>query len=405
MAWAWFAFTDLILCIPCLLFLYYLYNNFLVSHPPVNFPIVGMLPSLLANVQQFHDWIANSLLVNGNLYFRGPWFSGMEYFFTSDPANVHHIFTQNFQNYPKGGDFLEIFEVLGDGIFNTDGDSWRFQREKLQLAMSQKSFRTFIAKTTRDKIENALLPFFSQTVEHDRVIDLQDMFSRLSFDMSCILSFGTDPGSLSMDLPVVPFGRAVDDASAAIFYRVSRPAVFWKLLKFLGIGQEKKLAKARVVIDQFIAEAIEKRKHEMNEGKHVCPDLLSSYLNDEDIPNSNEFLRDSVLTFLTAGRDTISSGLSWFFWALSQNRQTEENILRELSSARQNITPKGMITFDPEELDNLVYFKAAFMESLRLFPPVPLNFKAVLKPDILPSGFTLWKGMLSNLHCPLAFDN
>ncbi|XP_078170133.1 alkane hydroxylase MAH1-like [Carex rostrata] len=253
--------------------------------------------------------------------------------------------------------------------------------------MSQKSFCTFIAKTTRDKIENALLPFLSQTVEHDQVIDLQDIFSRLSFDMSCILSFGTDPGSLSMDLPVVPFARAVDDTSAALFSRLSSPAALWKLLKLLGIGQEKNLAKARVVGDRFIIEAIEKRKQEMNEGKHICPDMLSSYLSDEDVPNSNEFLRDNLDSFLTAGRDTTSSGLCWFFWALSQNKQTEEKILSELRSARHTITPKGLITFDPEELDNLVYFKAAFMESLRLFPPIPHNWKAVLKHDLLPCGF------------------
>lgn len=393
MAWAWFAFTDLILYnIPCLIFLYYLLNNFLISRPPVNFPIVCMLPSLLANVHQIHDWITK-ILVNSNLYFRGPWFSGMAYFYTSDPANVQHIFTQNFQNYPKGDDFLEIFGALGDGIFNTDGDSWRFQREKLQLAMSRKSFCTFFAKTTHDKIENALLPFLSETVEHGLVIDLQDMISRLTFDLISILSFGTDPCSLSIDLPVVPFARAVDDGSAAIFSRLCSPKALWKLLKVLVIGQEKKLAKARVVVDRFVNEAIVKRKQEMIEGKHVCPDLLSSYLSDEDIPNSNEFLRDSLLSFLIAGRDTTSSGLSWFFWVLSQNPKTEEKILQELSSARHNVTPKGMITFDPAELENLVYFKAGFMESLRLFPSVPLNLKAVLKPDLLPSGFRVTPDM------------
>ncbi|KAF3320396.1 Cytochrome P450 86B1 [Carex littledalei] len=292
MAWVWFALTDLILYIPCLLFLYYLYNNFLDSHRPVNWPIVGMLPSLLVNVNKIHDRISN-ILVDGNLYWRGPWFSGMVFFVTSDPENVHHIFTKNFQNYRKGDDYIEMFEILGNGIFNTDG-------------------------------------------------------------------------SLSMDLPVVPFARAVDDTSTALFSRLSSPAALWKLLKLLGIGQEKKLAKARVVGDRFIIEAIEKRKQEMNEGKHICPDMLSSYLSDEDVPNSNNFLRDNLNSFLTAGRDTTSSGLCWFFWALSQNKQTEEKILCELCSAPHNITPESLITFDPEELEKLVYFKAAFMESLRL---------------------------------------
>jgi cytochrome P450 len=371
-----------------------MYNYFFISSLPVNVPIFCMLPSLLANAHRIHDWLAEILLsVNGNFYIRGPWLSGMAFFVTCDPANVHHILTQNFQNYPKGDEFSEIFEVLGDGIFNTDGDSWRYQREKLQLTLPQKSFCTFITKTTREKIDNALLPFLSETVEQGLTIDLQDMFLRMSFDMSCILSFGTDTDSLSIDLQTVPFARAVEDSLEIIFSRIIRPPVWWKLFRFFGIGHEKKLAKARVVIDQFLYEVIERRELEMNEGKNICPDLLSSYLSDEDRPNPKKFFRDSLINFLAAGRDTITSGLSWFFWALSQNKQVEEKIVHELSSIRHNVTPEGMKSFDLKELENLVYFKAAFMESLRLYPPIPFNFKTVLKPDVLPSGFRATPGM------------
>ncbi|KAJ4813742.1 hypothetical protein LUZ62_026308 [Rhynchospora pubera] len=388
MAWPSLTYTELILYIPCLLlFFYYLYNIYLVFRLSPNWPLVGMLPSLLANSDRVHDWLAEILqLENGNFYLRGPWFPGMKLFVTADPADVHHILTQNFQNYPKGDEFVEIFEALGHGVFNSDGQLWRFQREKLQLTTSQKCFCTFIGKTTQEKIENSLLPFLSETVERSLVIDLQDMFSRLSFDMTCILAFGTDLGSLSTDFPAVPFAQAVDDATATIFFRISRPSAWWKLLKFLQFGQEKRTAKSRVVGERFIAEVIEKRKREMIEGRHACPDLLGSYLCDENIPNSNKFLRDSVVNFLVAGRDTNSSGLSWFFWALSQNQKTEEKILHELSSVHHSTTLEGMAIFDQEELENLVYFKAALLETLRLFPPVPFNFKSVLKPDILPSG-------------------
>ncbi|KAJ3691779.1 hypothetical protein LUZ61_020943 [Rhynchospora tenuis] len=395
MAWPSLTGTELILYIPCLLlFFYYLYNTYFVFPLSPNWPLVGMLPSLLANADRVHDWMAEILkLKNGNFYLRGPWLSDMTLFFTADPANVHHIFTQNFQNYPKGEEFAEIFEVLGHGVFNTDGQLWRFQREKLQVTMSQKCFCTFIGKTTQEKIENSLLPFLSETVDQRLVIDLQDMFSRLSFDMTCILTFGADLGSLSTDFPAVPFAQAVDDATATIFFRITRPSAWWKLLKFLESGQEKRMAKSRVVGERFIAEVIEKRKQEMIEGSHVFPDLLGSYLRDENIPNSNKFLRDSAVNFLVAGRDANSSGLSWFFWVLSQNQQTEEKILHELSSVRHSTTPEGMAIFDPEELENLVYFRAAFLETLRLFPPVPFNVKSVLKPDILPSGSRVTPGM------------
>ncbi|KAJ1692225.1 hypothetical protein LUZ63_008923 [Rhynchospora breviuscula] len=398
MAWPWLTCTELILYISCLLpFLYYLFNIYFICPLSPNWPLVGMLPSLLSNAyrNKIHEWSTKLLqLSNGNFYFRGPWLSGMTLFVTADPANVHHIYTQNFQNYPKGEEYAEIFEIVGQSILTTDGDSWRFHREKLLLAMSRNWYRTFIAKMTQEKIENSILPFLSDVVEQSlKVVDLQDMLTRLSFDMTCILTFGTDPGSLSMEFPAVPFAQASDDATATIFFRLSRPLAWWKLLRFFRIGPEKKYGAAKVVIDRFIADAIKNRKWEMIEGKHVCPDLLYSYLCDENIPNSHEFLRDSVLSFLAAGRETVSTSLCWFFWALSQNKQIEEKIMHELNFIRHNTTPKGMVIFDPEELENLVYFKAAHLETLRLFPSLPFSFSSVKEPDLLPSGSIVTPGM------------
>jgi hypothetical protein len=51
----------------------------------------------------------------------------------------------------------------------------------------------------------------------------------------------------------------------------------------------------------------------------------------EDAPSAaDRFLRDIILNFILAGRDTTSVTLTWFFWALTQNRDVEEKILEEV---------------------------------------------------------------------------
>uniref|UniRef100_A0A453A6F2 Uncharacterized protein n=1 Tax=Aegilops tauschii subsp. strangulata TaxID=200361 RepID=A0A453A6F2_AEGTS len=87
--------------------------------------------------------------------------TGVRFFITCDPSNVRHIFTSNFLNYPKGEEYAEIFDVLGHGIFNADGDSWRSQRAKSQLLMAAPRFRSFSARCTRDKVDKSLLPFLA----------------------------------------------------------------------------------------------------------------------------------------------------------------------------------------------------------------------------------------------------
>lgn len=55
---------------------------------------------------------------------------GRRQVFTGNPATVQHILKTQFSSYQKGHLFRTTFkEILGDGIFSVDGDSWKFQRQ------------------------------------------------------------------------------------------------------------------------------------------------------------------------------------------------------------------------------------------------------------------------------------
>ncbi|CAI0457840.1 unnamed protein product [Linum tenue] len=94
-----------------------------------------MLPSLICHASDFHDRYLTATLRRhgGTVELKGPWFSGMDSIVTSDPANVRHIQSGNFGNYPKGPVMKEVFEPFGDGIFTVDFESWVLQRKKLHL--------------------------------------------------------------------------------------------------------------------------------------------------------------------------------------------------------------------------------------------------------------------------------
>jgi cytochrome P450 len=133
---------------------------------------------------------------------------------------VRHIFTSNFANYPKGHEYAEIFDVLlGAGIKNSDGESWRRQRVKAQMLVTAPRFRAFTSRCSRDKVEKSLLPFLALAADEGRPYDLQDAFLRLAFDLTCTLVFGVDTGCLATGLPEVPFMRATDVALETIFLR------------------------------------------------------------------------------------------------------------------------------------------------------------------------------------------
>ncbi|GKV25280.1 hypothetical protein SLEP1_g34740 [Rubroshorea leprosula] len=103
----------------------------------------------------------------------------------------------------------------------------------------------------------------------------------------------------------------------------------------------------------------------------------------------DQYLRDTILSYMLAGRDTTSSALTWFFWLLSKNPQVEIKILEELKSKvpiKEEYSSDKRRVFEIEEVKNLVYLHGALSEALRLYPPVPMEHKEPLQPDTLPSG-------------------
>nr|DAD20164.1 TPA_asm: hypothetical protein HUJ06_021627 [Nelumbo nucifera] len=160
------------------------------------------------------------------------------------------------------------------------------------------------------------------------------------------------------------------------------PTLIWKLLRWLNVGREKKLAKAREIADLNIANCISVVRQELLRGVETHG-LLSSYIRLSK--TDDEFLRDTTLNFLVAGRDTIASVLSWFIWLTSRTPRVEAKILEKLRLKYW--------VFDPNDLRGLVYLHAACCESLRLYPPLPMNRKVVIKNDVLPDGNCVRPGM------------
>ncbi|KAL4650220.1 hypothetical protein ACB092_01G071300 [Castanea dentata] len=119
-------------------------------------------------------------------------------------------------------------------------------------------------------------------------------------------------------------------------------------------------------------------------------DLLSRFMSNEE--NSPKFLRDVVISFILAGRDTTSSSLSWFFWLLSSHPKVEQNILKELETIRVRYRKNIGETYSYDELHDMHYLHAAISEALRLYPPVPTDTKTCLNDDIMPDGTFVGKG-------------
>ncbi|EAZ42091.1 hypothetical protein OsJ_26652 [Oryza sativa Japonica Group] len=356
---------------------------------PVDWPIVGLLPTLVANLHRLHDYLTDVLAASGHSFTaHGPAATNMRLFVTCEPDNVRHIFTTNHDNYPKGQHFAEIFDILAGIPFTMDGELCRRQRAKTHSILSDPRMVASMQSSCVDKVRDGLIPFLTSVASTQTPIELQDLATRLMFDVTAMPVFGVDPGCLSPDMPSKHVSAAMDTIMEVALFRHTVPPFCWKAMRRLKIGPERKLAAAHAALHVFVSEMVEKARTKQEEAAptSMSMDVISSYIND---PDYNDLLHSKLISYMVAGRDTVGTTLPWFFYNLAMNPRVVSGIREELAHNIATSTCNGdgvPVMFSPEDTKSLVYLHAALFETLRLYPPGWIERKTVVADDVMPSG-------------------
>jgi fatty acid omega-hydroxylase len=358
---------------------------------PMLWPVVGVIPTLVAHFDDLYDWGAAAIARAGGTFpYRGTWGGGSSGVVTTVPANVEHVLKTNFANYPKGPYYRERFaELLGDGIFNADGEAWTAQRRAASTEMHSARFLEFSSATIGGLVRGKLIPLLDRIAERGEAVDMQDVLLRFTFDNICAAAFGIDAGCLAEGLPEVPFATAFERATELSLTRFITPPFVWRAKRLLGVGSERALAEATRAVREFAERTVAERRAELSVTGTLAGrcDLLSRLMSSPpaDLPGgySDEFLRDFCISFILAGRDTSSVALAWFFWLLASHPDVESRVLADVARAAAASDADDAKSGKGSSMD---YLHAALTESMRLYPPVPADFKEALEDDVLPDG-------------------
>lgn len=227
-----------------------------LTGPPV-WPFVGSLPNLYMNRRRFHDWVSGNLQATGGsatyqtCTVAIPYFARKQGFYTvtCHPKNIEHILRTRFDNYPKGPTWQTAFhDLLGQGIFNSDGETWLIQRKTAALEFTTRTLRQAMARWVSRTIRTRLWVILEKAEKDHKAVDIQDLLLRLTFDNICGLTFGKDPETLSPEMPENPFAVAFDSATEATLQRLLYPGFLWRLKKIVDFGAERRLRRSLQVI-------------------------------------------------------------------------------------------------------------------------------------------------------------
>lgn len=167
------------------------------------------------------------------------------------------------------------------------------------------------------------------------------------------------------------------------------------------------------MIDQFAATVIAGRRRGALEGGQLGPDLLSRFLDDAArkdafdqeegaaagaaearLRGTDKELRDIVLNFIIAGRDTTACALSWTLYELSSAPAVVARLRDEFDAVFAEALAGDAATaaerleaaWSYEKVAELKYAQAVSLEVLRLHPSVAKDIKWAREDDVLPDG-------------------
>jgi len=169
-----------------------------------------------------------------------------------------------------------------------------------------------------------------------------------------------------------------------------QPPFFWKAKRFFGILDEGAAAHHIAVCKDYVRDIIHRRRQSQDFEQRN--DLLSLYIahakkSGLDYMAEDDYLMDVCFNFMLAGRDTTSCTLTNLIKLVYSTEGVRERVLQELDVKLPN---DKQMTWD--DVQCLPFANGVFNEAIRMYPPVPVDFRMTNKDETLPSGLKVARG-------------
>ncbi|KAF9500217.1 cytochrome P450 [Pleurotus eryngii] len=318
---------------------------------------------------------------------------------TVDPDHIKLVLASGFDGYEKGPVFeAQMDSLLGTGVFNSDGDMWKFHRSMTRPFFSKDRISHFelFGRTADDALAQ-----LKARLREGFPVDVQDLASRFTLDSATEFLFGQNVRSLSAGLPYPHydprsndsvfknhpanlFAVAFGEAQSNVALR-SRYGINWPLAEPWVDKTAKQMKVVKRFIEPILKEAVERKKamgdmekntaadREVKEGETLL-DHLVNYTDDRKV------LLDEILNIMIAGRDTTANSITFTLYLLAQHPHVLRRLREEILS---KLGPTQGPTYD--DVRDMKYLRAVINEVLRLYPAVPSNVRTSRQAAVWPS--------------------
>jgi cytochrome P450 len=269
--------------------------------------------------------------------------------------------------------------LLGDGLFISDGATWKIRRRIVAPIVHASNLPIFapIMAEAASELARRWREFGTPTA-----VDALAAMASLTAEIICRTVFGRRLGIEYASEIVAAFSeyqRYIDQID--LLYLFGLPD--W-LPRYQPRAARRAARRIHQVLDRVIASAREQARG----GESSMITLLLDATDPETgKPLDDSALRNEAATIFMAGHETTANSLAWAWYLLSQSPDVEARLHDELDTVLGGRVP-GLA-----DVPRLLYTRAVFDETTRLYPPVPLLARQATRTEKI-RRFTIEPGAL-----------
>ncbi len=290
------------------------------------------------------------------------------------PDYIEHVLVTNPSNFVKSRDYRVLSRVMGEGLLTAEGESWKRQRKLVQPAFYHEN----IAEYGTVMVDCAAQML--TTWEEGVVRDIHKDMTHLTLEIVSRALFGTTVLDRADDV-----ATGLQSMMEEFTWHANLSFI---LPDFLPLPVRRRLRRGIQLLDDVFYSMIRARRVNPSDQNDLLGALLKMRHQDGR-PMSDRELRDEMMTLLLAGHETTAVCLSWTWYLLSLNKQTETKLHDELDAVLGDRDPTVA------DIPRLRYTEWVIKESMRLYPPAwGIGRRAVADFEIdgfrLPAGTNIF---------------
>nr|WP_243672021.1 cytochrome P450 [Paraburkholderia kirstenboschensis] len=242
----------------------------------------------------------------------------------ADPHLISEVLRERPGTYRRWDVIQTVAQEMSvDGVFSTEGDTWRRQRQLVAKALDPVHLRAFFPSMRT--MTWRLLKRWEIAARDQRPFDIRQDLMRYTVDVTTNLAFGYDMDTLESEGEVIQ--RHLEVMFPMINRRINAPFPYWHYFK---LPADRELDRALNAVRTLTKELITRSRVRLTQRSDAAPlpaNLLEALLmaqQEGEAPLTDDEVLANVFTILLAGEDTTANALAWIAYFMCRHPDVQK---------------------------------------------------------------------------------